>query len=203
MVSKIKFDALEYRVYQLETGGLGSPQLAWLQSQLGCLDPANKSLCFKGFQETEIAKRTACIERFLESIGGKNAIRGVEHIAEGPYGDRVLTPVSVVELACRTDRERALKNLQELGSGLKDTAGGSVSVTRAMTSIQLKRNASLLAVVSKLKKDSRCKDKVVEVQWQIDGSKNRDVQVDGNLVFAQLPDDVSGNFLAPFEDVSL
>ena len=49
MVTKSIFQSLEDRVHALEQGGVNNSQMNWMHQQLGRLDPANKSLCLKGF----------------------------------------------------------------------------------------------------------------------------------------------------------
>jgi len=112
-----------------------------LQSQRGRLDPAKKSLCFKGVKEMNADKRSECIEYFLDYIGVSAVIRSIEHIAKGPYGNRSLTPVSVLELNCKSDRENALRKSQAIASELKDGTGTAIKVNRAKTPVQLKLGA--------------------------------------------------------------
>ena len=74
---------------------------------------------------------------------------------------------------------------------------------RAQTSFQRKRNETLTRFCDKMKLDSRCSGKTVEITWKIEGNKDRGVKVDGALVFLQSPHDISGQFKAPFLDMSL
>ena len=54
-----------------------------------------------------------------------------------------------------------------------------------------------------MKQDVTNKNKPVKIQWQIEDSKHRGVTVDGELAFLQCDSDLSGKFLAPFEDWNL
>ena len=53
-----------------------------------------------------------------------------------------------------------------------------------------------------LKKDGRCRGKSVKICWQMDASKDRGVEIDGQTIFKQISTDSSGLFLAPFQDLS-
>jgi len=54
-----------------------------------------------------------------------------------------------------------------------------------------------------LKKDPRCRNKIPEIKWKIEGSKNRQVELDGQPISLQSPGDCSGHFMTPFADLSL
>ena len=168
---------------------------------MGRLDPANKSLCFRGVKAANPQTRTTCIERILESVNAKNQILNIEHVWKGPPGQRVISEICIVELSNRQTREAALKKLTEDNSKL-DTGDGSLTVARAKTSMQLKRNGCLTKAADLLKKDSRNKNKTVEICWKMDDAKSRQVQVDGQIAFQQLASDLVGRFMAPFEALS-
>ena len=85
---------------------------------------------------------------------------------------------------------------------LTDSTGAKISVKRAKTAFQLKRNASLIKASELLKKDDRCKNKSVAIVWKMDGSKDRVVRVDGRDAFRQRQNDTNGSFLPPFENLS-
>ena len=179
---------------------MGSSQLTWMQQQIQKLDPANKSLCFKGFKESKEEVRCSKIEEFLDSLGLKNEIKNIDHQYKFDQGNRSILPVSIVEVSCRSVRESVLKKIDD--KKFNDGNGGIVEVQRAKTSLQLKRNASLAKACDKLKGNDSCKGKSVEIAWKIEGSRDRGVKVDGNLMFKQSPADLVGSFLAPFEDLA-
>ena len=81
---------------------------------------------------------------------------------------------------------------------------GEISVGRAKTSVQLKRNGALQQVCEKLKKDVRCKDLVVEIVWQMEDKscKDRGVKVGSEICFLQKSGDLIGKFATPFHDLS-
>ena len=65
--------------------------------------------------------------------------------------------------------------------------------------MQLKRNSCLTKAADLLKKDSRNKGKNVEICWKFEGTKDRQVVVDGKTVFQQTSSDLAGRFVTPFE----
>ena len=78
-----------------------------------------------------------------------------------------------------------------------------LSVARAKTAVQKKRNDALHRASDVLKKDDRSKNKSVTITWKTEGTKDRAVLVDGVQVFLQKATDLSGSFLPPFQDVTL
>ena len=54
---------------KLEVGGTPTSDLTFLQDQLQRLDPANRSLCFRGFKFEQVDARTKCVDSFLEQFG--------------------------------------------------------------------------------------------------------------------------------------
>ena len=84
--------------------------------------------------------------------------------------------------------------------------GSEISIRRAKTAWQLKRNAALYRVEEVLKKDSAVKDQnltVKIVMMDPGDSKDRWVEVSGRKVFIQKIGDMSGTLQAPFLHVSL
>ena len=181
MVSQDQFQNFERRLENLEKAGLGSSQLTWMQQQIQKLDPANKSLCFKGFKESKEEVRCSKIEEFLDSLGLKNEIKNIDHQYKFDQGNRSILPVYIVEVSCRSVRESVLTKIDD--KKFHDGNGGTVEVQRAKTSLQLKRNASLAKACDKLKGVDSCKGKSVEIAWKIEGSRDRGVKLDGNLMF--------------------
>ena len=78
-----------------------------------------------------------------------------------------------------------------------------LSVARAKTAVQKKRNDALHRACDVLKKEDRSKNKSVTIEWQIDDSKDRSVSVDKVPIFLQKVTDLTGSFLSPFQDVIL
>ena len=202
-VTKTLFQKLEERVAALEQGGLPNTQMNWMSQQINRLDPANKSLALKSSTEMDIHKRNFMIEEILANVCSKTDIQSIEHIGKGPKNDRSLSGVSVVELSSRFVRETCLTKLQEDNSVFKKPALSMLSVARAKTAVQKKRNDALHRASDVLKKDDRSKNKSVTITWKTEGTKDRAVLVDGVQVFLQKATDLSGSFLPPFQDVTL
>jgi len=202
-VTKVVFQSLEERVSKLEAGGVPKPETKWLQMQVNRLDPANKSLCFRDFTTTDAAKRVAAIEATLANLNVDSGIRRIEHIWTGPRDKRVMSTNTIVELSSRDLRESCLKQLNEDNSKMVSAEVGPITVGRAKTSLQMNRNSGLYRVEKLLKEDPKNKGKSVAIIWQIESSKNRGVSIDGALAFVQCSSDISGKFLAPFEDWNL
>jgi len=106
-------------------------------------------------------------------------------------------------LSSRAVREAALKQLKEDNSILTKSEFQGIKCDRAKTSMQRKRNDSLHRVCEIVKKDPRSQGKTVSIQWQIEESKNRGVQLDGISIFLQTTTDLSGSFLPPFQDLTV
>ena len=84
------------------------------------MDPANKSLRFRGFQGDSLPERVACVEKCLGDIGLTAFL--IEHVYKGPPGQRSLTDMCVVELRADAIREDALKHLNKKRFPTKPTA---------------------------------------------------------------------------------
>ena len=201
MVTKPMFADLESRVAKLEEGGVAQTEVSWMQRQINYLDPANKSLCFQGFSEKDGAKRAAKIEECLAIVGTKNAIRGIEHIWTGSPGNRTMSAVSVVELSSRSVRETCLKKLGEDNATMANAGLGTIKIKRAKTNLQMNRNNTLYRMQEFFKNEPSTKSKPIEIVWKMEGSKDRGVKVGGDMAFVQKTTDLSGSFLAPFQNL--
>ena len=70
IVTQEIFQSLEIRVSKLEAEGAPNVQVSWLLSQDGRLDPAYRSLCFRGVKVTIgpcAFNRTLCLQEILET----------------------------------------------------------------------------------------------------------------------------------------
>ena len=137
------------------------------------------------------------------SVDGTSSIINIEHISQGPKDNRKLTGVSIIEFSSRDVREGLLQKLQGANSIIKTQGFDNLTVARAKTALQKKRNDALHRARDVLSKDARCNSKSVTIEWQISNSKDRAVKVDGVPAFIQKVSDFSGEFLAPFNDVVL
>ena len=194
---------LEARLCALENTppGTASPELKMLRKQVSKLDPANKSLRFRGFVVETVQERVEAIEKILRDFDGKTY--SFEHLYKGPYESRVMTDMCVVEFASNQIREQILKHLS--GKPFQDQKNGKLTIDRAKTAGQLVRNSYLRKVSDVLKKEPTCKDKPIEIVWQQDDrkDKSRTVTVNGQIAFRQNLDDVQGTFLAPFSNLTV
>ena len=109
-------------------------------------------------------------------------------------------PSRVVE-SCREGG--ILKSFAESGSSLKDVSGNVLSVARAKSSLQLKRNSALRRALTMIEKDAKASHKEVKIEWLIPESKKRAVTVAGQEAFVQEYQDTEGEFLAPFQHLRL
>jgi hypothetical protein len=204
MVTKEIFQNLETRVAALEAKGFSgenSSETVWMQQQMGRLDPANKSLFFKGLAQQNTKTRADILRGLVRHCGEEAQISNIEHLWTGSPGNRVISPNCVVEFSSRAIRETVLEKLGKENSPM--TAAANLSCNRAKTSIQLKRNGSLKKAAELLKKDARCKSKSVNIAWkQDDGTKDRSVEVDGKSIFKQQISDLAGSFESQFHDLS-
>ena len=185
MVTKTVIAKLEERVAALEKTGVPNTQNVWMQQQqqMSRLDPANNSLFSTGIVQNNAKTRADILRQIIKDTGDDSQISNIEDLWTGPPGKRVITSNVIVEFSSRYVRESVLVKLAKEDSPMK--SAGKITCSRAKTSVQLKRDGSLKQVCNVLKKDSRCKDKTVTIIWQIEGSKDRSVEVDGHPIFYQ------------------
>ena len=87
---------------------------------------------------------------------------------------------------------------------MKDTKNAKIGMKRAKTALQLTRNGALHKANDALKKSPLGKDKECKIEFKMDNDqKSRSVTVGGQTAFLQLPGDMTGNFVAPFQGVTL
>ena len=113
--------------------GTASPEVKMLRKQVSRLDPANKSLRFRGFASESVQVRVETIEKIIRDLGG--GICSCEHIYKGPVGSRILTDMCVVELTSNSIRERILKDAQ--GKSFQDPPRAELIIDRAKTAFQV------------------------------------------------------------------
>ena len=203
MVTKIVHEDLVKRVEILEQGDVAKPEISWMQRQIQRLDPANKSLCYTGVSDKDGAKRLVKIEEFLEKIGSKFEIRGIEHIWTGPPGKRAISGGSVIELSSRLVRELCLKRLSDENSIFASSEFGPISVKRTEAEFQKNRNNVLYRAEEHIKEQPGSKGKIVKIIWQIEGKKDRGIECDGQMVFFQSAADLTGKFGPPFDNLDV
>ena len=160
------------------------------------LDPAKKSVRFRGFASDSVQVCVETIEKIIRDLG--SGICSCEHIYKGPVGSRILTDMCVVELTSNSIRERILKDVQ--GKPFQDPSRAELAIDRAKTAFQLQRNNYLRKVSDALKKEPTCKDKPVVIVWQQEDRKDKDrtVTVGNDVAFRQSVEDMHGQFVSPF-----
>jgi hypothetical protein len=136
----------------------------WMTQQVHRLDLANKSLAIKSFSEFDADRRNRMIEDILINGCSKMDIQNIEHIGDGPKDNRSMSGVSVIEKSSRSARETCLKQIWEDHSILKKPTNNMLSVVRAKTAAQKKRNDILHRACDVLKKESRSKNKSVAIE---------------------------------------
>ena len=141
----------------------------------------------------------------LEGTVAKAEIKNIDHIYKGAPGSRQISSMSVVEFGSKFARDACLEKLSKSDSILKSKEHGDVTVQRAKTTSQLKRNTALVTACEALKKDPRCKNKKIEICWLKENAqdKDRSVDVDGVSVFLQKRSNLSGSFDGQFQDICI
>ena len=82
-------------------------------------------------------------------------------------------------------------------------AGHAISIAKAKTQKQLDRNAILFQALEKIKGHTSAQGKTCAIEWVIQDSWNREVQVDKQTAFVQQGGDMMGSFVGPFVSLSL
>ena len=116
-----------------------------------------------------------------------------------------MSAVSVVELSSRFVRESCLNKIGEDNAIMTNANMGTIKIGRAKTNLQMNRNNILYRVEDFCKKGVSMKSKTVKIIWRMDDSKNKDrgVEIDGVMPFMQSNSDLSGKFLAPYQETNL
>ena len=103
-----------------------------------------------------------------------------------------------MELSARHSREAVLKKAEGNHFEIKDCTGSKLSISRAKSALQLERNNCLRRVSDLLKKQDKAKSDAVEIAWQVEGSKTRQVKLGSVVAFVQEVDDSAGKFVGDF-----
>ena len=102
---------------------------------------------------------------------------------KGKFNGRKLASVSLVEFACKADRDAALRLIKDSHATLTD-GGNNLRFDYAKTRKQLNRNFCVNKALDMIKRDAFGKDKTVEVEWKHATKGKRTVPVNGQVVFA-------------------
>ena len=172
----------------MENEDLANPDLTFFRKNLQRLDPANKSLCFAGFDTENGDARKSVIENFFRDQLHNAKINNIEHIYQGIAGNRKLTSVTIVEVTSRAAREDILTSISNENKICKTSNGKSIQILRAKTSQQLERNGNLKKALAAVKRSPLSAGKAWEIKWKIEGSKNRAIAFGEEVAFLQTPD---------------
>ena len=96
MVTKDTFEKLESRVAALEAmenKGGSSKETFWMQNQMSRLDPANRSLFFRGLLQNDTATRNMILEEYFAGIDAKTSILSIQHHRTGLPGVARYRPI--------------------------------------------------------------------------------------------------------------
>ena len=166
-----------------------------MRQQIARLDPAVRSLRLRGFKDENMSERQKIIDKLMADFGINQF--SVDPIYKGPAGQRNLTDMCVVAVNSNNVRENFLKEYEKKSGQNNNSGYTDLKVDRAKSAAQLSRNNALRKASDILKKEAPSNSEVKN-GWKKTGSKDREVEVNGNPVFRQTISDSSGIFLAPF-----
>ena len=195
---QVEVESVQARLAKMEVSVSTSPQspdLQALYSQLNRLDPANKSLAIHGFGDNDLRSRVDYLNKVLRDNPGTCLPVRFEHVHKGKRDERVPTKVSLIEFGSNADREAVFKILQ--GLDLKDNSGAKVTCKRAKTVLQKQRNDSLVKAEGLIKSKAES-GATVKIEWE-----KREVSCNGVTAFSQFRESASGNFKAPFHELTV
>jgi len=183
---------LKDKVAKLErgSGGEGKDKKA---KRNDAEDPAHKRVAFLGFSEaTPGEERVKAMQDYCKKYPGHQALAHYNKY-KGPYNNRKLTTVGLVEFANRDARDNFLK---AAGGQDCETQGAKVKVKRAKTNFNSQRDYSLYKAVDLLKEAAAGKKVTLD-------RGNRKVKVEDEVAFKQEKEDSGGTFLGEFEHLAL
>jgi hypothetical protein len=191
---------LKSRVTVLEGAPPGLPSsskhFAVMEKALSDLDPSHRRLSFIGLPESLSAEaRIEKIESFLKDRFPTIRYAEVENKYSGPYHDRKLGKVAFVEFSTPNAAKRSLDKLVDANFQVNGT---SISIKKARTKIQDKRNYSMRTACDMVKASPLTQEKSVTISWD-----DRQVLVDRVVAFKQGKDESGGTFMAPYADLNL
>ena len=200
MVNQTQFLELQTRVEKLESNQSQS-QINFLRQQLSRLDPAHKSICMRGFGDNDGESRTKTIEQMLLSKVAHIKASRVEHVYIGTGAERKISNMTIVEFATNALREQVLKKTSE--THIEDAQGHVITVARAKTAAQLHRNGAMRRALKMIKSHAAARGREPQINWKVENSKDRTIEVDNTIVFSQSPNDIGGIFRGPFSNLVL
>ena len=119
----------------------------------------------------------------------------METVQTGPYGQKKLTGVVLVNVRSETEAKDVVKKFK--GTTVT-VAGCAVRVVTALTELNRKRNTLLRDAEKLLKKSDLAKDKEVSVKF----GNDRQVEVGGVVAYQQNKWGVGGAYQGAFSDLN-
>ena len=178
-------------------GGGTSKETEELWRLLDRSDPAKRKVAFKGFADSvSEQKRFDKLQKALAELSETVTAAQLEAVTGGPRGQKKLTPVVLVDFGTEKKAQDFVKKYKNSGVS---AAGCSLGVVHARTELNGKRNTVLRKAAEAVKASSAAKDKTVETLF----GNDRQVKVNGEVVFQQNKAGVSGYFLGAYSDLPL
>ena len=88
-----------------------------------------------------------------------------------------------MEVTSKSVREQVLKKITESDMILKDMKDNKITFSRAKLAQQLERNKNMNRAFDRIKKSDIAKNQAVEKVWKVEGSKDRLITMNGQIVF--------------------
>ena len=126
----------------------------------------------------------------------------VEYIFAGARGSRGISKKTIVEFQSQATRDQVFSEVKAKHLQF-NCAGHAISIAKAKTLKQLDRNAILFQALDKIKAHTAAQGKTCAIEWVIQDSWNREVQVDKQTAFLQQGGDMMGSFVGPFVSLTL
>ena len=123
----------------------------------------------------------------------------VDHFYNGPKENKVVTKHSFAEFPTANHAQRALTSFGGKGTSIK-IANKDITINKAITAVNLKRNANLRSALKLINGSPLVKDKGRDVKLVWNGRK---VTVDGIEVFSQDECEFGGSFSGEFAHLKL
>jgi len=167
------------------------------------LDVAHKSVCMDGFAlDMTASARMADINKFMQQHFAGLPVVKVESVFAGARGSRGISKKTVVEFQSQVARDQILSEMKAKHLQFS-CAGHPISIAKAKTQKQLDRNAILFQALDKIKAHVSAQGKACSIEWVIQDSWNREVQVDKDTAFVQQGGEMMGCFVGPFVSLTL
>ena len=160
------------------------------------LDPAQRQITFKGFEDMQAPARIAYLETLLQD----NQIRysGIDHIFTGPKNNQLILGISFVKFSSSRATKEALQKLGGKNKEFSVSENIKIKMKSAISAINLKRNWSIRQAHELIRNSPLSNNNSIEIDF-----KERKVLVGGSPAFTQSPNQLKGTFLKPFNSLRL